>query len=656
MNTTDRSNSSDSEVLRYALRYADEGLPVFPVKPNGKAPLGKLAPNGCKDATTDKQQIKDWWRPVPSANVGIATGQVFGVDLDVGDGKNGIKSWLSLTREKEAPPTTLTRTPSGGMHLFYRAPDNVEISNSVSELGEGIDVRGHGGYVVAPPSTREDGAYRFDDESGGIADAPFWLLSAVKKSRPEPSETPDREPSGSYADDPDLAVVESALNAIPPQPEYPKWYRIVAAVRDAVGNDTEAERLLERWSPENREGDHTYSERLKNAADDRITAGTLFYHAEQNGWEHPAKRRSASGTAAGDGQAGAAPSGLHPSGDGHPSEWYEGAPAGYSDGEDDSEDLSLDDLRIEAVPDLLDCDIRPPEPLVTYDGRSLLHEGTSQLAAKPKIGKTNLAMNLGLAIASEGGKALGNAEVERRGRVLMLNLDGSRRGAYSRFDTMTAHDQQGPPERLDILHGQFPNVGDGAIPLLRDYVEQHPDTELIIVDTLQHLRPTSSGRRNQYHSDYDFVHPISQFGRDHDVSILLVHHLNKIQNGDELDKVSGSTGLTGAVENVMILDRARGETRASLSIRPREGKEEEFNVEFDGQLLTWVVGDSGPEPSTEARGEVWTVLRSAEGAMRLGEIAEAVGKETNTVSKLLDGLKSDGLPIEKPERGKYEAV
>jgi hypothetical protein len=221
---------------------------------------------------------------------------------------------------------------------------------------------------------------------------------------------------------------------------------------------------------------------------------------------------------------------------------------------------------------------------------------------------------------------------------------------------MTANDPDGAPERFDILHGAFPEVGDGALDLLGDYCTENPDTELIIVDTLQHLRPTSDGRRNVYHEDYEFVHPIAELGRKTDTSILLVHHLNKIQNGDQLDKVSGSTGLTGAVENVMILDRARGETKAELSVRPREDREEDFDLEFDGQVQTWIVGDQ-PTPSTPEREEVWNVLRSADGPMRLKDIASAVGKKSNTVSKLLDGLKTtDDMPLEKVGRGKYEAV
>ncbi|WP_251981083.1 AAA family ATPase, partial [Salinibacter ruber] len=158
-----------------------------------------------------------------------------------------------------------------------------------------------------------------------------------------------------------------------------------------------------------------------------------------------ALRALAEANEGGDGRAGPPPRKPAAS---HPPSWYERDPTGYPDGESGDDEFDLEDFQIESVPELLSKDIRPPEPLITYDGRSLLHEGTSQLAAKPKIGKTNLVMNFGLAIASESGRALGKAEVQRHGRVLMLNLDGSRRGSYDRFQTMTANDPDGAPERF----------------------------------------------------------------------------------------------------------------------------------------------------------------------------------------------------------------
>ena len=655
---------TDSKVLRYALRYAERGIRVFPVQPDGKAPCHRLIDSWTEEATTNQEQIRRWFDTDPIPNIGNATGEwegdgeLFVADVDV---PIGPKTWDQLRQEQDTPvpETTVVTTPSGGAHLYFIAPAGVTIKSAANNLGESVDTKGHGGYVVAPPSTTGDGQYSFRDDTEGFAQAPFWIVSAAAKETEQTNQERMAAPSTDYEGNPDEAVVEDALSAIPPQPGYEKWMRIIAAVKDAVDTERHGAQLLEQWSSENRNGDYTYKERLRNAADEEITAGTLFWYAKQHGWTPPWEMD----TPQGDGQAGAPPNKPHPAERGDPIEEMPSANIDNHRARKDEDagredEVTLDDLQIESVPELLATDIRPPEPLVTYDGRALLHEGTSQLVAKPKIGKTNLAMNLGLAIASEGGVALGNATVHRHGGVLMLNLDGSRRGSYGRFQTMC---QEGdPPERFDVLHGQFPEVAPdedgGALDLLGEYLGENPGTELIVVDTLQHLRPTSDGRRNVYHEDYDFVHPIAQLGRDTDTSILLVHHLNKLDNGDELDRVSGSTGLTGAVENVMILDRARGESKATLSIRPREGEEEDFTVEFDGHVLTWTVGRQQYEPNSTARRKLWKALRESSDPMEVSELSTLLGKSNNAVNKTISRMIENNAPVRKVERGVYEAV
>jgi hypothetical protein len=181
-----------------APKYAEKGFSVFPVQPGEKRPCGRLVPNGVKQATTDPQKVRDWWNGVPSANIGLATGTVFVIDLDVKNDTDGIKEWERLRAENGgAPHTTAVRTPSGGIHLYYRAPASVEIKNSASELAPGVDVRGHGGYVVAPPSMLDDGGtYTFMKGSQKLADAPFWLVSMVRKDTDGPPQNgQQREPA-----------------------------------------------------------------------------------------------------------------------------------------------------------------------------------------------------------------------------------------------------------------------------------------------------------------------------------------------------------------------------------------------------------------------------------------------------------------------------
>ena len=107
----------------WALKYADIGLAVFPLKPKDKRPATE---NGCKAATTDSRQIETWWSRWPNANIGIATGSVSGglvvIDLDVDKDKgiNGYESLAIWQKENgELPETWTSITGRGGYHYIY---------------------------------------------------------------------------------------------------------------------------------------------------------------------------------------------------------------------------------------------------------------------------------------------------------------------------------------------------------------------------------------------------------------------------------------------------------------------------------------------------------------------------------------------------------
>jgi hypothetical protein len=143
-----------------ALDYARRGWPVFPCRPGGKVPA---TPHGCKDATTDLDQITAWWWRNPDANIGIATGTPGPDVLDV-DTKNGAPGYATLNRLTRAGLVAgahrLVRTPSGGLHLYYAGSGQ----GNGTLAKHGIDFRGAGGYVLAPPSTLDGNAYELIDD------------------------------------------------------------------------------------------------------------------------------------------------------------------------------------------------------------------------------------------------------------------------------------------------------------------------------------------------------------------------------------------------------------------------------------------------------------------------------------------------------------
>ena len=141
-----------------ALWYASVGLKVFPLSPGSKIPF--KGSNGCKDASSNPDVITGWWTDSPDANIGIATGHLVDV-VDV-DGFQGQQSraqhWGANFAAIENDCVAKVLTPrAGGMHLYVPATGD----GNGAHLFPGVDYRGLGGYVVAPPSTTDQGSYRF---------------------------------------------------------------------------------------------------------------------------------------------------------------------------------------------------------------------------------------------------------------------------------------------------------------------------------------------------------------------------------------------------------------------------------------------------------------------------------------------------------------
>ena len=188
-----------------ALKYAVVlGLPVFPLKPKGKTPLTR---HGFKEATTNPKQISAWWDNEPMANIGIATGGPAGllvIDLDVDeekgiDGRETLRKWEGQ-HGKLPDHTWLAITGRGGYHYFYHDPFG---SRSGTGLYEGIDIRGDGGYIVAPPSVHPNGRrYEWEQspeefplvEAGPRVNE--FLHPAPEKWGKSPLRIPDQIPEG----------------------------------------------------------------------------------------------------------------------------------------------------------------------------------------------------------------------------------------------------------------------------------------------------------------------------------------------------------------------------------------------------------------------------------------------------------------------------
>jgi len=197
---------NDRPPVEAALAYIARGWPVFPVawvtSPDGPCACRSgascthpakhpLVPGGTSSATTDRSHVLDWWRHWPAAGIGLVTGARSGLAvLDV-DPRHGGSGSLDALRASVGVPATLTaQTGGGGQHLYFAIGDAQRVPNTAGRLpalGEaaGLDIRGEGGYVVAPPSSHLSGnRYLWLAGTAGPAPLPAWLQRPSRPPRP----------------------------------------------------------------------------------------------------------------------------------------------------------------------------------------------------------------------------------------------------------------------------------------------------------------------------------------------------------------------------------------------------------------------------------------------------------------------------------------
>lgn len=188
-------------IAALAAAYARRGWPAFPLHSPGSGPSGcdcrrdcgkdaakhPRTAHGVTDATTNGDTIARWWRLWPEANVGIATGRRSRlVVLDVDPRSGGDTSLAALIAQHgPLPETPCVRTGGGGLHYYFAHPGD-RVKNSASKVGAGLDIRGDGGYVVAPPSLHASGEPYVWAVACRPAPLPSWLMVDAERAGVEP--------------------------------------------------------------------------------------------------------------------------------------------------------------------------------------------------------------------------------------------------------------------------------------------------------------------------------------------------------------------------------------------------------------------------------------------------------------------------------------
>ena len=271
----------------------------------------------------------------------------------------------------------------------------------------------------------------------------------------------------------------------------------------------------------------------------------------------------------------------------------------------DEKTARVDDVAPPKIYTALELQSKVFEP-VKWAIPDILPQGAALLAGSPKIGKSFLALNLASSIA-EGGIALGDILTEQ-GRVLYLALEDNERRMKERFGKLQSDDIPWP-DTLSIAH-DWPRLHEGGIPAIEQWLMANPDARLVIIDTLAKFRPPKGKTESVYESDIAIGHGLARLAEQYGVAILLIHHTRKLEADDPLDTISGSLGLSGGMDSVLVLKRSRGTAEAELFVTGRDIKEEKTHgLTFDTPTCSWIRTLTGAETfHTQERHEVFNII------------------------------------------------
>ena len=235
---------------------------------------------------------------------------------------------------------------------------------------------------------------------------------------------------------------------------------------------------------------------------------------------------------------------------------------------------------------LMDLEFMPQEFVV----RGLLPKGLSILGGAPKIGKSWLMLELALRVAN--GEPMWGMET-KQGTVLYYCLEDTLKRIQQRLYCIT---ENGSDNLLfETATGTLATNLEEEILL---YIKKHPDMSLIIIDTFQMVRGNKGDP--SYGSDYDDIQKLKRISDSQNVAILLVHHLRKMGDRDPVNKLSGTTGISGAVDCVYILDKsARLEDVATLTCTGRDIQQRELELRFDQTNCVWNMISDNAEDETK---------------------------------------------------------
>lgn len=507
--------------ITVALRYAEQGVPVFPCHPATKRPLVET---GFKAATTDTFQVRKWWSQFPGAMIGAPTGQATGwwvldVDTDETKGKQGLQSLASMGHDiEDLMDTAVSRTGSGGYHVLFRFDPEAPVTNARGSLPQHLDVRGEGGYIILAGSQLADGR-RYEwlnpPEENDVADAPSWLMDAISG----PTKTADIFDFNT-ATRVAPTVAERVAAAVPGTWHERTRDLVARMVREGASDET-----IAAIAPQFTEGGFTHQQTVKEFLTHARTA--------REKWGYQAKPAQAD-------------------------------PLAEPEAPKDRKRLPLvsrADLRDREAPDYLIDEVIAEKSVITVYGPS----GSL---------KSFAAIDLGMSVAH--GLPWQGRDT-KQGSVIYVTGEGTAQIGHRLDAWDIAHDTEGFDAPFHLLPLGVP-ISDPAwvTALIEDIKEAGIAPVMIWLDTL--ARTFGQGDENSQKDMNAYVNGIDRLRDTFGCVVGVVHHTGK--DGDR--GLRGSSALYAAMDTVIRTDR-KGNTLTLKNQQPH-GKQKD-GAEFEDITL-----------------------------------------------------------------------
>jgi hypothetical protein len=283
---------------------------------------------------------------------------------------------------------------------------------------------------------------------------------------------------------------------------------------------------------------------------------------------------------------------------------------------------------------------------------SLIPEGVTILAGKPKIGKSWLALDVCLAVADETRFVLGEMKPVH-GDALYLALEDSQRRLKKRLSHIIQEGQNAWSPRLQ-LHTEWKRFDQGGLEDIEEWITSVTDPRLIWIDTLVKVRPQARKNEAAYDGDYRAMAGLQTLaGKYPGLGIVVCHHLRKASSEDDaFDDVNGTLGLTGAADTIIVMKRHSGMVK--VFVRGRDIEDGEFAAEFNRNTYRWrLVGNAAEVFRSKERQGILAALREAARSMSVSEIMAATERrDRKATDMLLYKMEKDGEVVHA-KRGRW---